>query len=124
MKRRGIKVASLISSIISGIIIFFIYFLTGLIYYDIFTTPSTGEPNGMGILYLLGIIFMTAISFLIGDLNIACIVMNAIDINKTKKEQGSIKRSVVFLILNIVYLLLSGGYIFVLGILGKIAQMT
>ena len=124
MKRRGIKVASLISSIISGIIIFFIYFLTGLIYYDIFTTPSTGEPNGMGILYLLGIIFMTAISFLIGDLNIACIVMNAVDINKTKKEQGSIKRSVVFLILNIVYLLLSGGYIFVLGILGKIAQMT
>lgn len=119
MKRKGIKIASLILTIISGVSILLTYFCTGFIYYTIDSLPKDDEMYGAGILFILAIIFFFYIFFVVFELAVTAIVLNAIDMKKSKREEKQYTRTKVFLILNIVYAVLCSAYPIVLHLLSR-----
>lgn len=118
MKRKGIKIASLILTIISISIILFSYLTTALIFDGINNMPESEGPNGAALLLvfiLIGIIMISLVSF---ELSGACIIMNSIDLHKTKNEGKSIKIPLTFLIINIIIVVLGIAYFPLLEVFG------
>ena len=102
MKRKGMKIASLILTIISFLIILFSYVITILIFISINNMPPAEQGmNGAGFLLFILFIMIVAISLICFELSGACIIMNSIDLHKTKNEGNSIKVALIFLITNI-----------------------
>jgi branched-subunit amino acid ABC-type transport system permease component len=72
--------------------------------------PETDSLNGAALLLvfvLIGIIIIAFASFVLSG---ACIIINSIDLHKTKNEGTSIKIPLTYLIINIIIVVLGIAY--------------
>ena len=118
MRRKGLKIVPIILTSISILILICTYVWTIGMFQSINNRPETEGVNYGGIIYLFGLIMLIFLDWISIGLNIPCIVMTSIDIKKTKREDGSIKLSLTFLIINIVLLTIGIAYIPLLEVLG------
>ena len=99
MRRKGIKIVSIIFTILRYFWIIMSYYASISFFIDSSTQPTS---HGVGAGFLMGIVLIMIVG-LVGVafiLNTAVIIMNAIDICKTKKENGKIWLSLTLLIIN------------------------
>lgn len=104
MRRKGIKIVSIIFTIFTLFWIIMCYSASISMFVDL-SNPPTSDGVGAGFLLaivLFMIIGMVGVTF---ALNTAAIIMNSIDICKTKKENGKIWLSLTLLIINICLLI-------------------
>ena len=117
MKRKGIKIVSYILTISSGASILMAYCFTVLIFTILSKMPNDGEANYGAFFFLIVLIMLVYILMGVLEIAVAAIIMNAIDIKKSKREESKYTINKVFLTLNIVFAVLCVSYPFVIGLL-------
>ena len=116
MRRRGIKRVSLILTIISVIILILACYWTISMYRNMAEMERPeNELNFGGIIYLFGVLALLGMISINGTINVVLIILNSIDLKKTKREGNTIKYSLTFLLINIGLLVGDFLYFFLLN---------
>ena len=116
MRRRGIKRVSLILPIISVIILILACYWTISMYRNMAEMERPeNELNFGGIIYLFGVLALLSMISINGTINVVLIILNSIDLKKTKREGNTIKYSLTFLLINIGLLVGDFLYFFLLN---------
>lgn len=111
MKRRWIKILSILLASVSFILVVLIYIFTCLLFDKYNNEPSFYSTIFIDPFFESRLTLLILAAFLCMHINIGCVVLDSIDMCKTIDENGKIKYPLTLLIINSAIYLLALSYL-------------
>lgn len=110
MKRKWIKILTILLSILSLVLIVLLFYFTCLIFDKYKSQPSYYATIFVNPYFLREISKILLLCVLFSQINIGCVILNSFDLSKTIDENGKINFNIVLIAINFAIFVLYVSY--------------